>query len=68
MNNKRRWIFALDGARYCQEGDYIYSHDGQAEFLVANGWWHPIHGGAAAYYVRGIWVYSQDAKPAFYYD
>ena len=66
--NKRRWIFALDGARYYQEGDYVYSRDGEAEFLVANGWWYPIDSGAAAYYVRGVWVYSQEGKPAFYYD
>jgi hypothetical protein len=66
--NKRRSIFTLDGARYYEEGDYIYSRDGEAEFLVANGWWYPIDSGAAAYYVRGVWVYSQEGKPAFYYD
>jgi len=66
--NKRRWIFALDGARYYQEGDYVYSRDGRAEFSIVDGWWYPINGGAAPYYVRGDLVYSQDGKPAFYYD
>jgi hypothetical protein len=66
--NKRRSILILDGARYYEEGDYIYSRDGEAEFFVTNGWWYPIHGGAAAYYVRGAWVYSQEGKPAFYYN
>ena len=46
--NKRRWIFALDGARCYQEGEYIYSKDGKAKFSVADGWWYPIKGGEAA--------------------
>jgi hypothetical protein len=66
--NKRRWIFALDGARYYQEGDYIYSRGGRAEFSVADGRWYPINGGVAPYYVTDDWVYLQDGKPAFYYD
>jgi len=65
--NKRRWIFALDGPRYYQEGEYIYSKDGKVKFSVADGWWYPIKGGEAAYYVTDDWVYSQDGRPAFYY-
>jgi len=66
--NKRRWIFASDGARYYQEGDYIYSKDEKTEFLVPMDGGIPIQAGAAAYHVRGDWVYSQDGKPAFYCD
>ena len=43
-------------AKYYQDGDYIYSKNGQREFSVSNGSWYAIKGGTAEYYVSDNWV------------
>ena len=54
-----RWFYSVDGqAKYYQDGDYIYSKNGQCEFSVSNGSWYAIKGGAAEYYVSDNWVYA----------
>src|ERR1019366_477553 len=51
MTITTRWLYSVDGqAKYYQDGDYIYSKNGQREFSVSNGRWYAIKGGAAEYY------------------
>jgi hypothetical protein len=61
-------LYTSDGkAPYYQDGDYIYSKEGECRFSVAAGWWQDIKTGKAAFYVADNWVYSADGKPAYYF-
>lgn len=63
-----RWIFSVNGQpAYYQDGEYVYSKNGTCEFSVSGGWWHPIRGGAPAYYLSENWIFTSDGKPAFYF-
>src|ERR1019366_5197391 len=68
MTITTRWLYSVDGqAKYYQDGDYIYSKNGQCEFSVSNGRWYAIKGGAAEYYVSDNWVHSRDGKAMFHF-
>jgi hypothetical protein len=68
MTVTTRWLYSVDGqAKYYQDGDYIYSKNGQCEFSVSNGRWYAIKGGAAEYYVSDNWVHSRDGKAMFHF-
>ena len=68
MTITTRWLYSVDGrAKYYQDGDYIYSKNGQCEFSVSNGSWYAIKGGTAEYYVSDNWVYSRDGKAMFHF-
>ena len=63
-----RWLFTTDGAAsYYQDGDYIYSQNGDCKFSVSAGWWQNVKTGKAEFYVADDWVYSVEGKPAFYF-
>ena len=43
-----RWIYNSKGeAPYYQQGDYIYSKEGECRFFVSAGWWRDINTGEA---------------------
>jgi hypothetical protein len=63
-----RWLFSPKGEAPCyQDGDFIYSKDGQTLFSVSNGWWFSIKTGKTEYYVHDGWVYSQDGTARYYF-
>jgi hypothetical protein len=63
-----QWLYTPKGeAPYYQEGDCVYSRDGEPRFSVTAGWWHDIETGKARYNVADCWVYSLNGEPAYYF-
>lgn len=63
-----RWLYTSEGeAPYYQDGEYIYSKEGNCRYSVSAGWWHDIKTGQATFYVVDNCVYSPNGKPAYYF-
>ena len=63
-----RWLYTSEGGSpYYQDGDYIYSKEGNCRFSVSDGWWHDIKTGQPEFYVSDNWVYSAEGKPTYYF-
>jgi hypothetical protein len=63
-----RWVYTSEGeAPYYQDGDYIYSKEGNCRFLVSDGWGHEIRNGKPEFYAADSRVFSADGKPTYYF-
>lgn len=63
-----RWIYTHEGRpAFYQEREFIYTTTGQAEYLVRDGWWYEVKGGAARYWTQDNWVYTVQGSAAFFY-
>jgi hypothetical protein len=64
-----RWIYTPEGKPvFYHEREFIYSTTGQATYLVRDGWWYEVKGGAAKYWTKDKWIYTVQGKAMFFYD